>query len=211
MLTETQAQFPQPVMLSDRRVRVSSDPSQPRWFAVFTNSHHEKRVHQCLVERHVDSFLPLYSTVRRRPNRCKVSLELPLFPNYLFVQIRRSERGCVLGIPGVLAIVGKGRDPEPLPDFEIESLRAGLQLRKFEPHPYLTVGERVRIKAGALAGLEGVLLRKKTNFRVVLTLDQIMQSVAVEVDVDDLEPVTPRRVEPVRIFPAGASVGNVSC
>jgi transcription antitermination factor NusG len=80
-----------------------------------------------------------------------------------------------------------------VPDDEIETLRRGVDLSRVEPHSYLVVGERVRINAGPLAGMEGVLIRKKNSFRVVLTLSLIMQSVAVELDADDLEPAgTPR-------------------
>jgi transcription antitermination factor NusG len=86
-------------------------------------------------------------------------------------------------------IVGSGREPLALPDFEIEALRSGLRLRRFEPHPYLVVGERARIKSGSLAGMVGVLARKKNSLRVVLTLELIMRSVAVEVDADELERV----------------------
>ena len=75
-----------------------------------------------------------------------------------------------------------------MPDPEIEAIRLGLQMRKIEPHPYLTAGERVRIKAGVMAGVEGILVRKKNDFRVVLSLDAIMRSVAVEVDANDIEP-----------------------
>ena len=99
------------------------------------------------------------------------------------------ERVRVLEVPGVQSLVGFGRTLAPLPHFEIEALRSGLGQRKIEPHPYLVIGERVRIKAGPMTGMEGVLVRKKNNFRVVLALDAIMQSVAVEVDADDLEPV----------------------
>ena len=105
------------------------------------------------------------------------------------VRIARKARGAVLGIPGVLSIVASAREAWTLPDFEIEALRSGLLERKIEPHPYLTVGERVRIKAGVMAGVEGVLVRKKNDFRVVLSLDAIMRSVAVEVDEHDIEPV----------------------
>jgi transcription antitermination factor NusG len=93
-------------------------------------------------------------------------------------------------MPGVLSIVGSGREPWPVPDPDIEAIRLGLQMGKIEPHPYLTAGERVRIKAGVMTGVEGVLVRKKNDFRVVLTLDAIMRSVAVEVDADDIEPVS---------------------
>jgi transcription antitermination factor NusG len=140
-------------------------------------------------ERQITSFLPLYSARHRWRNRCEMQLELPLFPNYVFVRIDPRERVRVLEVPGVLSLVGFGRNLAPLPDFEIEALRTGLGQQKIEPHPYLIIGERVRIKAGPLTGMEGVLVRKKNNFRVVLALDVIMQCVAVEVDADDLEPV----------------------
>jgi transcription antitermination factor NusG len=159
------------------------------WFAAYTNSHHEKRVAGHFGERQITSFLPLYSARHRWRNRCEMQLELPLFPNYVFVRIDPRERVRVLEVPGVLSLVGFGRNLAPLPDFEIEALRTGLGQQKIEPHPYLIIGERVRIKAGPLTGMEGVLVRKKNNFRVVLALDVIMQCVAVEVDADDLEPV----------------------
>ena len=158
------------------------------WFAAYTNSHHEKRVASHFAERQIESFLPLYATRHRWKNRCEMNLELPLFPNYVFVHIDPRERVRVLEVPGVLSLVGFGRTLAPLPDFEIEALRSGLGQRKIEPHPYLVIGERVRIKCGPMTGMEGVLVRKKSNFRVVLALDVIMRSVAVEVDADDLEP-----------------------
>ena len=141
-----------------------------------------------LAERQIETFLPLYRTTRQWQKSRPVVLELPLFPTYVFVRIARQARGVVLGTPGVMSIVGSSRESWPLPDFEIEALRSGLLERKIEPHPYLVVGERVRIKAGVMAGVEGVLVRKKNEFRVVFTLDTIMRSVAVEVDADDIEP-----------------------
>jgi transcription antitermination factor NusG len=160
------------------------------WFAAYTNSHHEKRVALHFAERRIESFLPLYSTPHRWRNRCEMIVQLPLFPNYVFVRIDPRDRVRVLEVPGVFSLVGFGRTLAPLPDFEIETLRSGLGQRKIEPHPYLVIGARVRIKAGPMMGMEGVLVRKKDNLRVVLALDVIMQSVAVEVDAEDLEPVT---------------------
>jgi len=165
---------------------------EAKWFAVYTTPRHEKHVSELLKNRTIETFLPLYRAARQWKKRCPVTLELPLFPNYVFVRVAQRERGTVLGIPGVLSIVGSGRESWPLPDCEIDALRSGLHLRKVEPHPYLVVGDRARIKSGALAGMEGVILRKKNNFRVVLTLEMIMQSVAVEVDADELEPVRPQ-------------------
>lgn len=178
------------------------------WFAAYTNSHHEKRVARQFGERQIQAFLPLYRTRHRWRNRCEVDLELPLFPNYVFVRIDPRKRVRVLEVPGVLSLVGFGRSLAPLPDFEIEALRSGLGKRTVEPHPYLVVGERARIKAGPMTGLEGVLIRKKNNFRVVLALDVIMQCVAVEVDADDLEPVLKRAGG--AIVPCSASAGQRS-
>jgi hypothetical protein len=92
------------------------------------------------------------------------------------------DRVRVLEVPGVLSLVGFGRTLAPRSDFEIEALRSFVGQRKIEPHPYLVIGERVGIKAGPMTGMEGMLVRKKSNFRVVLALDVIMKRVAVEVD-----------------------------
>lgn len=160
-----------------------------RWFAVYTTSRHEKRVAEHFGCREIEHHLPLYHVRRKWRDGSRVTLDLPLFPSYIFARIGSEERARVLSVPGVLAIVGgTGGDPAPLPDAEIEALRIGVEQRLVEPHPLLTVGERARIRKGAFAGMEGVVVRKKNSFRVVLTLQQIMQSVAVEVDERDLEP-----------------------
>jgi transcription antitermination factor NusG len=160
-----------------------------RWFAAYTTPRHEKAVARQFEVRQIETFLPLYRSLHRWKNGCRVSIDRPLFPNYVFVLLERGEYIRVLQTPGVLSLVGSGREPAPLPTSEIESLRSGLPLRDLEPHPYLVAGERVRIHSGALAGMVGVLVRKKNNLRVVLTLDLIMQSVSVEIGIDEIEPV----------------------
>jgi transcription antitermination factor NusG len=174
----------------------ASADTLPRWFAVYTTPRHEKHVSEILAERQIETFLPLYKTTRQWQKSRPVVLELPLFPTYVFVRIARQARGSVLGTPGVLSIVGSSKESWALPDFEIDALRSGLLERKIEPHPYLVVGERVRIMAGVMAGVEGVLVRKKNDLRVVLSLDTIMRSVAVEVNAGDIEPAA---ATPVRI------------
>ncbi len=165
------------------------ETNDARWFAVYTNSRHEKCVAKHFDERQIERFLPLYRKVHHWTKRKSVSLDLPLFPNYIFVHIAPQQRTSVLAAPGVLGMVGRGHVASALPDAEIDSIRTGLQLHKFEPHPYLIAGERVRIKAGPMEGLEGILLRKKNELRVVLTLNLIKRSVAVEVDAQHVEPV----------------------
>ena len=176
-------------MMSPSGALVSSAMEPPKWFAVYTTPRHEKAVARHFEFRAIESFLPLYTEMHRWKNGCRVNVEQPLFPGYVFARVGRGATTQVLSVPGVLLIVGSGREPLALPDFEIEALRSGLRLRRFEPHPYLVVGERARIKSGSLAGMVGVLARKKNNLRVVLTLELIMRSVAVEVDADELERV----------------------
>jgi transcriptional antiterminator NusG len=165
-------------------------PAASRWFAVYTTCRHEKRIAQHFSQREIEFYLPLYRSERRWRDGSKVALELPLFPSYIFVHIRRSDRANVLSVPGALALVGgTGREPAPLADGAIDALRTGLQERKVEPHALVEVGQKVRIRSGTFAGMEGVVVRRKSGFRVVLTLDQIMQSIAVEVGEEDLDPI----------------------
>lgn len=172
--------------------RMPDAPQPLKWFALYTTSRHEKRVAQHLRQRQIEFYLPLYRSKRKWSDGSRVTLELPLFPGYLFIRIRRSERGRVLDVPGALAVVGgTGKEPAPLPDATIDALREGLELRAAQPHPLLTAGQRVRIRSGALEGFEGIVVRSKNSFRVVLTLEHIMQSYAVEVGMEDLEMLTP--------------------
>jgi transcription antitermination factor NusG len=159
----------------------------PHWFAVYTSPRHEKSVHQHLQHRHVECFLPLFRSIHRWKNGCKAQVELPLFPGYVFVNIPRCERVRVLDAPGVLSFVGPRGEPARLSDVEIETLRSGLHLQKVEPHHGLAIGQRVRINAGSLHGLEGVLLRNANGLRVVITVALIQQSVAVELDANFVE------------------------
>jgi transcription antitermination factor NusG len=174
-----------------------SEPSYSKgfstgWFALYTSSRHEKRVSKILGERSVENFLPLYLAKRHWQKRSPVSIELPLFPNYVFV--RAGQKASLLSVPGVLSIVGTEREPWLLPDDQIKAFRCAMAICKFEPQILFEVGERVRIKRGALAGMQGVLLRKKNGLRVVLTIEAIRSSVAVEVDDTDLEALDDRSI-----------------
>jgi transcription antitermination factor NusG len=166
-------------------------PSGPdkHWFAVYTTCRHEKRVARHLEQRQIEHFLPIYRTQHKWKDGSRVTLDLPLFPGYVFVRVAVDSRVRVLEVPGVVSMIGRASCPVPLPDLEVEVLRAGLDPLRVEPHPLLTVGQRVRIRVGALAGIEGIVIRKKSGFRLVLTLDLLMQSIAIEVNGDDVEPV----------------------
>src|SRR6266436_9535632 len=161
---------------------------QPEWYAAYTNARHEKRVTEYLSGRLVECYLPSYRSVRRWQDRRK-EIELPLFPGYVFVKIAYRSRMQVLTAPGVVQIVSFDGKPAPIRDDEIETLRRGTSSTNLEPHPYLKVGRRVRVRSGPLSGMEGILIRRKDGFRLVLSIDLIMRSVAIEVDESDVEPV----------------------
>jgi transcription antitermination factor NusG len=163
------------------------------WFAVYTASNHEKRVAEHLRMKEIETFLPLYSITKRWKNRTTAKLQLPLFSSYLFARLTSAEMIRVLEVPMVYSIVGNSREPLPLPDQEIETLRLGLQGRQAHPFPYLKVGNRVRIRSGPLAGLEGIVMRMYGSLSVVLSVDLIQRSIAVHVDADELESCSPEK------------------
>jgi transcription antitermination factor NusG len=163
-------------------------------------ANHEKRVASQLAEREVEHFLPLYSSVRRWKDR-RVTLELPLFPGYVFVRLPLHERMRVLQIPSVARMVGFGGLPTPLPHDEMEIMRSGLcDSSRAEPHAFLTAGRRVRIIGGPFAGLVGVLRRKKSNLRVVVSFEMIQRSMVVDVGVADVQPTSQLRLSPPQML-----------
>lgn len=139
--------------------------------------------------RAIETFLPVYETLRQWKNgRHRVSL--PLFPGYAFVRIALKDRLSVLKVPGVVRLVGIDGTPTALDDQEVEGLRHAMALGlRAEPHPFLTVGRRVRITAGPLAGCAGILVRRKGNLGVVLSVHLIQRSVLVETDAASVEPL----------------------
>ena len=158
----------------------TSQAPPPHWYAIYTRPSHEKSVVKHFGVRDIECYLPSYRTTRRWKNRLKVELELPLFPSYVFARFPWSRHGNVLEVPSVVSIVGNRREALPLRHDEIQSLRAGLEHRRAEPHPSLHVGERARIASGPLEGIEGIVVRRSNGLRVVLSLQQIVKSVAVE-------------------------------
>lgn len=162
------------------------DGARPEWFVACTIPRHEKQVAAQLNARSVENFLPVYEELHRWKDR-RVKVLLPLFPGYVFVHIALLERLKVLMVPGVLRFVGFGGPPVALDATEMMRLRDGLTALRAEPHPFLKVGKKVRVRFGPLAGAEGILQQHRDRFRVVLSMDLIQRSVAVEVSLADLE------------------------
>jgi transcription antitermination factor NusG len=160
-----------------------------RWYAAYTVARHEKVVAQQLAERRIETFLPLYRSWHRWKDRRKL-VELALFPSYVFVNINALEKLRVLQISGVVHLVSFNGQLAELPEQEIIALRNGLEHDVCaEPHPYLKVGRKVRIFRGPMAGTEGMLVKKKDKYRVVISIDVLMRSVAVEVDGCDVQAI----------------------
>lgn len=173
----------------DPSAEVPRHAQDGRWYVLYTCPRHEKRVAAQIERRSFPCFLPLYRSVRRWKDRRK-ELELALFPGYVFVRMSLESKLRVLELPGVVRLVSFNGQPAALSAEEIEALQNRLSCTlKIEPHPYIRRGRRVRVRNGAMQGLEGIIIRRKDRCRVVFSVDLIQRSVAVEVDEADLEAV----------------------
>jgi transcription antitermination factor NusG len=174
-----------------------SDPAQENWgpsdwYAVYTRHQHEKIVAESLSNNGIEVFLPTYCAVRQWKDR-KKHLLLPLFPCYVFLHGGLDRRVKVLSTPGVYSFVGVAGHPAAIQETEIESIRKAVTSGlRAEPFPFLQCGDRVRVKAGPLMGIEGILIRKKSSFRLILSAELLQKSIAVEVDAFSVEPLTHR-------------------
>jgi transcription antitermination factor NusG len=172
--------------VGDRVPSVSEDPPRS-WYAVYTRHQHEKNAADLLARKDFEVFLPVYSSTRRWKDR-KKNILLPLFPGYVFIRTNLSRKTEILTTPSVLWMVESGKQAAAIPDAEIEAVRRlTANPERVEPHPFLKVGQRVRIHVGPLAGIEGILTRVKSRYRVVLSLELLQKAVAVEVDFSSVE------------------------
>lgn len=164
----------------------SVDPSP--WWALYTRHQHEKVVAETLTAKGFEVFLPLFESTRRWRDRTKL-LSLPLFPCYVFVRGGLDRKLQVVTTPGIHMILYRGERVALIPPHEIEAIRRAVSgTVRVEPHPFLKCGMRVRVTRGALEGVEGILVRKKNLCRLILSVDMLAQSVAVEVHASDVEP-----------------------
>lgn len=163
----------------------SPDTATPLpWYGVRTRSNHEKMAAVSLANKGFDQYLPTYRSRRRWSDRT-VETEQPLFPGYVFCRFDAKKRLPIITTPGVVSVVGFGTEPAPIDDAEIEAvqmiLRSGLAT---EPCPFLREGQRIRVKRGSLEGLEGLLIKKKNDWRIVVSVNLLQRSVTVEIDRD---------------------------
>jgi transcription antitermination factor NusG len=167
-------------------------PFDGAWYAVLTRSRQEKIAASMLDYVAVANFLPLITQERRWSDR-KQTVSMPLFPGYLFVRIVRSSDILlrVLKVPGVVDFVRNRNGPMAIPENEIENVHAVLSHGAgCSPHSFLKAGDRVRVVRGALTGVEGTLIRSGSQSKLVISVEMIQRSVAVNVDSSDVEHVS---------------------
>ena len=191
--------------LQATRVETTKDPE---WWVLYTRHQHEKTVAESLSVHGFDVFLPLYESTRRWKDRSKI-LSLPLFPCYVFVRGGCNRMLEVVTTPGVNMILHRGERVATIPEAELDAIRRTVEGHlSVEPHPFLKCGERVRVIRGSLEGVEGILVRKKGSYRLVLSVEMLAQSAAVEIDVTDVEPVRPQTSTFVSLPDQFAGVGR---
>ena len=168
----------------DRNTYAPSRASVPRlpWYGIRTKSNHERVAAAVLQNKGYEHYLPVYRRRQRWSDRI-VETDRPLFPGYVFCRFDARKRFPIVSTPGVVSVVGFGNEPAPISDSEIDAVRAVLRSGlAAEPCPFLREGQRIRVRRGSLEGLEGILLKKKSDWRIVVSVAMLQRSVAVEID-----------------------------
>jgi transcription antitermination factor NusG len=154
----------------------------PAWYGVRTRSNYEKVTADMLSAKGYEAYLPIYRARRRWSDRA-VERELPLFPGYLFCRFDPMRRLPILTTPGVVSVISNAKVPIPIPEVEISAIRTAIESGfPVTPCAYLKEGQHVRVREGPLEGVEGILIRKKNDWRIVLSVEMLQRSVSIEID-----------------------------
>jgi transcription antitermination factor NusG len=165
------------------------DTGTYRWYALYVRSRHEKTVEDSLRGKGYSVFSPSYRTKRKRVDRI-IEIGVALFPGYVFCQFDPNKRLPILMTPGVVGVVRRGNRPEPVDDTEIASIRTlALSGRSVQPWPFLRIGQRIRLGAGPLAGAEGIFLRVKDEYHLVVSITLLQRAVSVVIEKDAVAPL----------------------
>jgi transcription antitermination factor NusG len=159
------------------------------WFAIQTRSRHEKLVARQLEQGGIESFLPLSTELRSWSDRRKL-VQMPLFPGYAFVRIPHSsqDRLRVLQTEGVVGFVGRQGQGIAIPASQIEDIKQVLASEiPFRSHPFLKVGQRVRVRGGSLDGVEGILVAENGDQSIVISVDPIQRALSIRIQGYQLE------------------------
>ena len=183
--------FVDDIALSGAGVHFRRDPyaDVTRWYALYVRSRHERIVESGLRGKGYVAFSPFYRTKRQRFDRI-AEIDVPLFPGYVFCHFDSNKRLPILTTPGIVGVVGPGHRPEPVEDNEIASIRTiALSGRPVQPWPFLKSGQRVRLQAGPLMGAEGIFLRVKDEYHLVVSITLLQRAVSVVVEKDAVAPL----------------------
>ena len=165
-----------------------SDGPTSRWYALYVRSRHERVVESGLRGKGYSAFSPFYRTKRKRVDRI-AEINVPLFPGYVFCLFDSNKRLPILMTPGIVRVVGPGR-PQPVDDTEIASIRAlALSGRPVQPWPFLRSGQRIRLQSGPLMGAEGIFLRVKDEYHLVVAITLLQRAVSVVIERDAVAPL----------------------
>jgi transcription termination/antitermination protein NusG len=168
---------------------IEPDASTVRWFGLRVRSNFEHQVSRLLRAKGIEEYAPAYRTRRAWSDRVR-EIELPLFPGYVFCHISLEARTAVLATTGVVGLAGHQNRPMPIDDCELAAVRRMVESQSGgEPWPFLRAGQRVRVRRGPLAGLEGILLRTKGACRLVVSITLLGRSVASEIDAAYVRPL----------------------
>ena len=159
------------------------------WFAIRVKPKHEKTATAALVAKGYESFLPMYLSRRQYGDRFK-NFHLPLFAGYFFSRFDPNDRLPVLKTESILSVLGNGKELIPIPDHEISALQAAVASKlSVYQHPFLNVGDRVRLAEGPLRGAEGILVHIKGHDHLVVSVTLLQRSVSIQIDRAWVRPV----------------------
>jgi transcription termination/antitermination protein NusG len=183
-----------PILTPQSSLTSLEEATQEEWFALYVQVNHEREVTKRLEQKDIDAFLPMLERWSKRRDRRK-KVTVPLFPGYVFVRaaLDNYTHVHILKTPGALTLIGNSEGPLTIPQYQIESLQTMLgSPQPIQLNPYLKEGDWVHVVRGPLAGCMGILLRQNPKKgRLIVSVDIICQSVSVELDTEDVEPITP--------------------
>lgn len=163
------------------------------WYALMVKHQHERPLESALRHKGFEALAPFYQVRKRWSDRVK-TIDLPLFPGYVFCRFPMADRLSVLDTPGISRVVSFNGAPAPVAGDEIEAIRAVITAKvPVRPWPHLKPGDRVRIERGSLQGIEGTLIREKEVLRLVIGIELLQRSVCVEIDADWITPLSAPR------------------
>jgi transcription antitermination factor NusG len=153
-----------------------------QWYAIYARHQHEKTISHNLQGKGFQTLLPLHRSAHQWKDRTKI-VSLPLFPCYVFVKGGLERRLEILTTPGIFGLVSSAGRPVPIPSPELEAFRKIMEVgTHVEPHPFLNAGDLVKIKCGPLAGIQGILVRRKNGNRLILSVEMLGKAAALELD-----------------------------